>query len=62
MRSVLLVDVVRDEIEASLNFKYSPGQIAELKKDVGEVWEAFTNLQKVDEAWNRRIRAIFKAW
>ncbi|WP_290597365.1 MULTISPECIES: PIN domain-containing protein [unclassified Archaeoglobus] len=50
LRSVLLVNVVRDEIEASLNFKYSPSQIAELKKDAK--YQSFL----LDEFINRRMK------
>ena len=34
LRGVLLLDTVRDEIEAALNFKYFPQRIAEMKRDV----------------------------
>ncbi len=35
LRSVLLVSTVREEIEASLNFKYSPEQISKMKGESG---------------------------
>jgi hypothetical protein len=50
LREALLVNVVRDEIEASLNFKYSPSQIAELKKDAK--YQSFL----LDEFINRRMK------
>jgi hypothetical protein len=49
-RKVLLVNVVRDEIEASLNFKYSPTQIAEIKRDAK--YQPFL----LDEFVNRRMK------
>jgi len=42
--------VMRGEIEASLNFKYSPSQIAELKKDAK--YQPFL----LDEFINRRMK------
>ncbi len=50
LRDVLLVDTVRDEIEAALNFKYSPQQIAEMKRGVR--YQPFL----LDEFVNRRMK------
>ena len=50
LRSVLLVDTVREEIEASLNFKYSPDQISSLKQEVK--YQPFL----LDELVNRRMK------
>ncbi|MEM0302106.1 MAG: PIN domain-containing protein [Archaeoglobaceae archaeon] len=49
-RKVLLVDTVREEIESMLNFKYSPQQIAELKKEA-----KYQNFL-LDEFVNRRMK------
>ncbi len=49
-RSVLLVDTVRDEIEAELNFKYSQQQVAEMKRGVR--YQPFL----LDEFVNRRAK------
>lgn len=50
LREVLLVNTVREEIEASLNFKYSPAQISEIKKGVR--YQPFL----LDEFINRRMK------
>jgi len=50
LREVLLVDTVREEIEASLNFKYSPEQISEIKR--GARYQQFL----LDELVNRRMK------
>ena len=50
LREVLLVDTVREEIEASLNFKYSPAQINEIKRDAR--YQQFL----LDELVNRRMK------
>ncbi len=50
LREVLLVNTVRDEIEASLNFKYSPAQINEIKKSAR--YQQFL----LDELVNRRMK------
>jgi len=50
LREVLLVDTVREEIEASLNFKYSPTQINEIKRDAR--YQQFL----LDEFVNRRMK------
>jgi hypothetical protein len=49
LRDVLLVETVKEEIEASLNYKYSPQQLAELKKSV---YQRFL----LDEFINRRMK------
>ena len=49
-REVLLVNTVRDEIESSLNFKYSPAQINEIKRDAR--YQQFL----LDELVNRRMK------
>uniref|UniRef100_A0A7C3VC21 PIN domain-containing protein n=1 Tax=Archaeoglobus fulgidus TaxID=2234 RepID=A0A7C3VC21_ARCFL len=50
LREVLLVNTVRDEIESSLNFKYSPAQINEIKRDAR--YQQFL----LDELVNRRMK------
>ncbi|MBO8180961.1 MAG: hypothetical protein H0Z19_10905 [Archaeoglobus sp.] len=50
LREVLLVDTVREEIEASLNFKYTPAQISEIKR--GARYQQFL----LDELVNRRMK------
>lgn len=50
LRDILLVDTVRDEIEAALNFKYSPQQIAGMKRAVR--YQSFL----LDEFVNRRMK------
>lgn len=50
LREVLLVDTVREEIEASLNSKYSPNQINEIKRGVR--YQQFL----LDEFINRRMK------
>jgi len=50
LREVLLVDTVREEIEASLNFKYSPVQVNEMKREVK--YQQFL----LDEIVNRRMK------
>ena len=47
---ILFVETVREEIEASLNFKYSPVQIAEMKRSVR--FQPFL----LDEFVNRRMK------
>ncbi|RLI82538.1 hypothetical protein DRP07_05015 [Archaeoglobales archaeon] len=49
-KNILLVDTVKEEIEASLNHKYSPQQIAELKKEAR--YQHFL----LDEFVNRRMK------
>ena len=50
LREVLLVDTVREEIEASLNFKYTPSQISEIKREAR--YQQFL----LDELVNRRMK------
>jgi len=50
VKDILLVDTVREEIEASLNFKYSPQQVVELKKNAK--YQQFL----LDEFVNRRMK------
>lgn len=50
IKNILLVDTIKEEIEASLNYKYSPQQLAELKKDVK--YQQFL----LDEFINRRMK------
>lgn len=50
LREVLLVNTVRDEIESSLNFKYSPAQINEIRRDAR--YQQFL----LDELVNRRMK------
>ena len=50
IRNILLVDTVKEEIEASLNFKYSSQQLSELKNNVK--YQQFL----VDEFKNRRMK------
>ncbi len=50
IRNILLVDTVREEIEASLNFKYSPQQLTELKRNAK--YQQFL----LDEFINRRMK------
>lgn len=50
LRKVLLIDTVKEEIEASLNFKYSPAQINEIKKNAR--YQQFL----LNELINRRMK------
>ena len=50
LREVLLVDTVREGIEASLNFKYTPSQLSEIKRDAR--YQQFL----LDELINRRMK------
>ena len=55
LRGILLVDTVKEEIEAALNFKYSPHQISELKRLVR--YQEFL----LDEWVNRRMKKSRRA-
>ena len=50
IKDILLVDTVKEEIEASLNFKYSPQQVSELKNNAK--YQQFL----LDEFINRRMK------
>ncbi|MCS7131047.1 MAG: PIN domain-containing protein [Archaeoglobaceae archaeon] len=50
LRKVLIIETVKEEIEAVLNFKYSPQQISELKKET-----KYQNFL-LDEFLNRRMK------
>jgi hypothetical protein len=56
IRDIVLVDTVKQEIESSLNFKYSPSLISELKKLVR--YQSFL----LDEWVNKRMKKSRKAY
>lgn len=56
IQDVVLIDTVKQEIESSLNFKYTPAQITELKKLVR--YQSFL----LDEWVNRRMKKSRKAY